>query len=297
MVYDIPDNSHVAVVAFNSEAKTVASLKLIEPGELDGRRKLGSALPRNPSSVQESNKCILCGIKKAVEALEENPGDSFTDGATIILVTSGPGTSTNQQMEEMENIISTRKLKLMLVLYPVSERPGISPLTTSHGLGRLTQASSGGRSFSVMDEGVGNDSKVSMLVALMDALLSTIRLSGFSNTPGQPILVHSMSYPGGITSTSTGTFALDESLGSAARFSIFFYDLNHVGNTVKLKTPSGHTLFPEQEEDNDVNMLYVNIENAEVSNIKIYLHYQRKNKKNIRISFKNFICNMSLKLI
>jgi len=108
-----------------------------------------------------------------------------------------------------------------------------------------------------------------MLVALMDALMAAVKLSGPPDSAGSPVLVHKSSYPGGIASMSTGSFALDDSLGANTRFSVYYYDLNHVGNTIQLTTPSGETLVPLQEEDGDVNMIFVNIENAEVRFIKI----------------------------
>ena len=50
---------------------------------------MGSALPRNPSSVPESLKCILCGVQEALRALQDK--DLETAGAHIILVTQGAG--------------------------------------------------------------------------------------------------------------------------------------------------------------------------------------------------------------
>ena len=59
---------------------------------------------------------------------------------------------------------------------------------------------------------------------------------------------------------------MDPSLGPDVRFSVYYYDLNHVGNKIKLLPPSGALRVPLQEEDSDVNMIFVNIENAEVRN-------------------------------
>ncbi|XP_047737114.1 uncharacterized protein LOC125178112 [Hyalella azteca] len=112
-----------------------------------------------------------------------------------------------------------------------------------------------------MDEGVGTDSKVNMLVSLMEALRSAVRAGGAET----PILVHSASYPGGVTPHSTGTFSLDTSLAAHARFAVYYYDLNHVGNAIHLTAPSGTTFASVnmQEEDGDVNMIFVNLHNAE----------------------------------
>ncbi|RXG73685.1 Calcium-activated chloride channel regulator 2 [Armadillidium vulgare] len=261
VVYDIPDKSYVSVVSFNSVAKTVAKLTYIESEDSDMRQRVGSALPRNPSSVPESHKCMLCGIQEALRSLDEASTDS--NGASLILITSGAGTSTHLQLKEMIHLINEKEVKIMLVLYPITERPGTTSITSIQDLMPLTRAGLGGRSFTVMDEGVGNDSKVSMLMSLMNALLAAVRLSGDADEPGAPILVHRDSYPGGIASMSTGNFALDDSLGPNARFSVYYYDLNHVGNAIQLTAPSGNTLVPLQEEDGDVNMIFVYLEKAE----------------------------------
>ena len=64
---------------------------------------MGSALPRNPSPVPDSHKCILCGLREAVNALRgAGVGGAFggagvgggaggAAGARIILVTQGAG--------------------------------------------------------------------------------------------------------------------------------------------------------------------------------------------------------------
>lgn len=260
MVYDVPDRSHVAIVTFNSIATRVAPLNFIESEYSDKRQKVGSALPRNPSSVPESQKCILCGLQEALRTIDDASQDAV--GANIILVSSGAGVATLNQMDEMLHLIESRRIRVTPVIYPMTERSGSTRSAIAHGLEPL--AGSGGRSFTVMDEGVGNDSKVSMLVALMDALMAAVRLSGQPDSPGTPVLVHKSAYPGGIASMSTGSFALDDSLGPNARFSVYYYDLNHVGNSIQLTKPSGQTLVAAQEEDGDVNMIFVSLENAEV---------------------------------
>lgn len=260
VVYDVPDGAHVGVVTFHSVARTVAPLTFIESEDSDMRQRVGSSLPRNPSAVPESHKCVLCGMQEALRVLNE--GD--TTGATIIFVTTGTGPTPPREVDEMIRLAETRRLRVEVVLYPLTERRGAAAIT--HGLERLVEATRG-TIFTVMDEGVGNDSKVKMMVALMDALLAAVRQNAPSQAPGSPVLVHSSGYPGGIASMSEGSFALDESLGQNARFSVYYYDLNHVGNAIQLTAPSGQMIASVnvQEEDGDVNMIFVNLEKAEVS--------------------------------
>ena len=102
-----------------------------------------------------------------------------------------------------------------------------------------------------------------MLVSLMEALTAAVAAGGATT----PVLIHSATYQGGIASLSTGTFSLDDSLAANARFAVYYYDLNHVGNTIHLTSPSGATFASVnmQEEDGDVNMIFVNLHNAEVT--------------------------------
>lgn len=218
---------------------------------------MGSSLPRNPSSVRASQACISCALRAAANLLRE--GGESSRGATIILLTAGDQ-SRSAQAEEVRRVASDEGLRIVLVLYPLQERPGL-PIPP-HSLVPIARES-GGSVFTVMDEGVGTDSKVNMLVSLMEALRSAVR-AGEAETP---ILVHSASYPGGVTPHSTGTFSLDSSLAAHARFAVYYYDLNHVGNAIHLTAPSGTTFASVnmQEEDGDVNMIFVNLHNAEVT--------------------------------
>ena len=261
IVYDVPDGDHVALVVFNSEARTAAPLSRMD-SQTDVRQRVGSSLPRNPSPAAESNKCLMCAIQEALKALDADPAGAA--GATIILVTTGKGAAHQREMEEMERLVTSREVRVHTVLYPVTERRGGGGTANADGLQSVVSATRGS-SFSVMDEGVGNDSKVSMMVALMDALLAAVRRSEPLAAPGTPVIIHSRAYPGSISSMSEGSFTLDDSLGQDARLSIYYYDLNHVGNTVELTAPSGKVTSSVnmQEEDGDANVIFVNILKAE----------------------------------
>ena len=234
----------------------MSSLQL-ESSISDLRYRVGSSLPRNPSNLRASQACIVCALKASISALKVEGVDQ--KGAKIVMVTSG-GHSRENEARDVAKIIHEAGLQLILVLYPLQENPGLP--APAHALIPIARQS-GGTVFTVMDEGVGNDSKVSMLVALMEALTAAVAAGGAKT----PVLVHSSSYPGGVAPLSTGSFALDDSLGANARFSVYYYDLAHVGNTIVLTAPSGSTFasVSMQEEDGDVNMIFVNLANAEVS--------------------------------
>nr|XP_053635612.1 uncharacterized protein LOC128690882 [Cherax quadricarinatus] len=256
VVYDLPNGAQVAVVVFNAEDKEAAPLStVLESTVSDLRERVGSSLPRNPSNVRESQACVACGIRRAVRVLEE--GGAPPQAANIVLVTSG-GDGRESEAEEVQRLVQRYGLRLLLVLYPLAERPGLP--APPHALVPIARES-GGSVFTVMDEGVGNDSKVSMLVSLMEALTAAVAAGGATT----PVLIHSSTYQGGIASDSTGYFSLDDSLAANARFAVYYYDLNHVGNTIHLTAPSG-AIFASvnmQEEDGDVNMIFINLHNAE----------------------------------
>ncbi|XP_042238989.1 calcium-activated chloride channel regulator 4A-like [Homarus americanus] len=260
VVYDVPDGAHVGVVTFHSVARTVAPLTYIESEDSDMRQRVGSSLPRNPSPVPESHKCLICGMQEALRVLDADGKNG--DGSILILITTGSGPTPQREVDEMTYLAKQRHLKVEAVLYPLTERRGAAAAT--HGLESLMAATQGSI-HTVMDEGVGNDSKVKMMVALMDALLAAVQKNAPPSAPGAPVLVHSAAYPGGIASMSAGSFALDDSLGPNARFSVYYYDLNHVGNAIELTAPSGQKIASVnvQEEDGDVNMIFISLEKAE----------------------------------
>ena len=76
-----------------------------------------------------------------------------------MLLTSG-GKGRNEQVEDVRRLVHKYGLRLQLVLYPLAERPGLP--APPHALVPVARES-GGRVFTVMDEGVGIDSKVSTL--------------------------------------------------------------------------------------------------------------------------------------
>ncbi|CAL4095825.1 unnamed protein product, partial [Meganyctiphanes norvegica] len=259
VVYDMPDGAHVGIVVFNSEARTTASLAKMDPVS-DVRQRIGSSMPRKPSRIPEKHKCLLCGFQEALRALESDYSNS--QGATVILVTTGAGSTPQQELNEIIHLAKHQKIHIELILYPFIQQSGEA--TPNHGLEKLIHASHGS-AVTVMDEGVGNDSKVTMMVALMDALLAAIRRL---NTPPErkaPQVVHSQAYPGSLTTMSRGTFDIDDSLGPDVKFSIYYYDLDHVGNTIQLTAPSGNIMssLNMQEEDGDANVIFINILMAE----------------------------------
>ncbi|CAL4126820.1 unnamed protein product [Meganyctiphanes norvegica] len=255
VVYDVPDGAHVAVVVFNSVARTATALSKVD-ADSDVRQRIGSSLPRNPSQVPESHKCLLCGFQEALRALDSDVNGA--EGATVVLLTTGAMEVSIQELDEINHLAKQRNIQVEAVIYPFTEKSG--SVTNKHGLEDIVK-NTHGSAYTVMDEGVGNDSKLHMMVALMNSLREVIR---HSSSSGTPTLVHSHYYPGGIDSLAKGTFTLDESLGPDMYFFIYYYDLTHVGNTIELTMLSGKTITSAyMQEDGDANVIFINIPSAE----------------------------------
>ncbi|CAL4069388.1 unnamed protein product [Meganyctiphanes norvegica] len=266
VVYDVPDDTHIGLVVFNSVASTTAPLSKMD-GVTDVRFRIGSSMPRNPSRIPESHKCLLCGLQEALRAL--NADSSTSSGATVILVTTGSDPTPNDEIDEMINLAAINNIRVELILYPFMGNSGT--ITKQQGLQELA-SSTNGAVFTVMNEGVGNDSKMSMMIGLMDSLLAAIRRSATNS----PIIVHKETYPGGYISMAKGSFKLDDSFSKDARFAVYYYEVSHVGNTIQLTAPSGKIMsdINMQGEDGDASVIFVNIPSAE----RGLWHYKVENR-------------------
>ncbi|CAL4063282.1 unnamed protein product [Meganyctiphanes norvegica] len=257
VVYDMPDGAYVGVVVFNSVARTATAIAKID-SHSDIRQRIGSSLPRNPSQVPESQKCLLCGLQEALRALDSQYSEAT--GATVIFVTAGTSSTSQRELDDITHLATVRQIRIEAIVYPVLEH--IYSTSVNKGLESLVFATRGSV-FTIMDEGVGNDSKLSMMVALMDSFLAAVRHSTSSSSK-VPLLVHNKEYPGGISPMAKGAFKIDDSFDSDLRFFIYYADLGHVGNTVDLITPSGKKVTSaSMQEDGDANVIYINVPDAE----------------------------------
>ncbi|XP_045617959.1 calcium-activated chloride channel regulator 1 [Procambarus clarkii] len=257
LVYDVPAGSEVGVVLFSNEVSIQLPLTPT-PTTLDERQRLATAsMPRNPSNIAQSQKCFTCGLRTAIDMLESD-GQGTAGGVILLVTAESPQVLKADEVGKMYFEITRRGVRVVPILYPVTDR---NPKPTSD-VERLAQLS-GTESFAVLDEGIGTDSKVTMMVGLMDALYAALRI--FIPDPEKlPLLIHKKEFPGGISSTSTGYFNIDESLGGEVKFAVTYYDLGHVGNNVNLFNPHGKKLetLHIQEEDGDVNTIFITVRNA-----------------------------------
>ena len=74
MAYDVPEGVSVGLVVFDSRASVKHGLSPLTDDQI--REKVGSSLPRNPSVVPETERCLICGLQKAIELLADRQVNS-----------------------------------------------------------------------------------------------------------------------------------------------------------------------------------------------------------------------------
>lgn len=255
VAYDIPDGFDVGLVVFDNTANVEHSLSPLVDSDI--REKVGSSLPRNPSVVGENQRCVMCGLKKSLELLKKNGGGH---GGSIILVTAGSSNLSEQDKHKARIMLKEAGVALHLIIYPLIDR---FPLP-GNNLEYIT-AVSGGQSFIIPDEGIGEDSRVGMYYGLLDALYNSV--GNIAGWKGLPIKIHEAEHPGGLSGKSEGSFLVDPSLSSNINFAIFFYDVGHVGNAVHLISPHNQEIDTSnmQSEDGNMNMIRVQLSGSQVT--------------------------------
>lgn len=251
VTYDIPDGYSVGLVVFDSVAATKHPLTTLSEAN---REKVGSSLPRNPSQEDEHRRCVLCGLQEALRRLAQDG-----PGGHVVLVAGGSGVLDESEARAAENILGAAQATLHTIVYPLTEkypRPngGLATLATR----------TGGQAYIVPDEGIGEDSKLSMYYNLLDALYHA--LGGVAGRAALPVKVHATEHPGGRMPVSEGTFLVDAALGADTVFTIFYYDVTHVGNQIHLVSPQGQVIDTAnmQTEDANMNMITVRLVEAQV---------------------------------
>lgn len=254
VAYDIPDGFRVGLIVFDSKAKVKHHLSPLVDSEI--REKIGSSLPRNPSDIGENQRCVLCGLEASLDLLKKNGG---SQGGDIILVTAGSSKLSEHDKHKAKIMLQDAGVTLNLVIYPLVDRfpqPGSSL--------EYVTATSGGQSFIISDEGIGDSSRVGMYYGLLDALYYSV--GNVAGWRGLPIKIHEAEHPGGLSAKSEGSFLVDPSLSSNINFAIFFYDVGHVGNAVHLISPHNQEIDTSnmQSEDGNMNMIKVQLSGSQV---------------------------------
>lgn len=252
VTYDIPDGYSVGLVVFDSVAAIKHPLTTLSEAN---REKVGSSLPRNPSQEGEHRRCVLCGLQEALRLLSQDG-----PGGHIVLVAGGSGALDDNEAMAAERLVGAAQATLHTIVYPLTEK---YPRPNGGGLATLATRT-GGHAYIVPDEGIGEDSKLSMYYNLLDALYHA--LGGVAGRTALPVKVHATEHPGGRVPVSEGTFLVDAALGADTVFTIFYYDVTHVGNQIHLVSPQGQVIDTAnmQTEDANMNMITVRLVEAQV---------------------------------
>lgn len=249
VIHDVPNGFSVGLVVFDSGASTKYPLKLLTDDGI--RDNLGSSLPRNPSRIDKHRRCVLCGLEESVKLLRETGG---TEGGHIVLMIAGSGRVDTNELNKIKDLCARTKIILHVIVYPLTERfpePSV-------GLERVG-SKTGGLTFTIPDEGIGSDSKIVMYYNLLDSLYHTLIAAAGEGT--LPVKVHSAEHEGGLLQNSEGSFWIDSGLGSHTIFSVFYYDLAHVGDAIHLISPHGQVIDTDnmQSEADSMNMITIRL--------------------------------------
>lgn len=251
VTYDIPDGYSVGLVVFDSVSVVRHPLTTLSDAN---REKVGSSLPRNPSQVGEHKRCVICGLRSAMGLLRGGWGGH------VVLVAGGSGSISQEEATEATQLLANSRVTLHAIVYPHTEKYP----QPSGGLATLALQSGGG-AFIVPDEGIGEDSKLGMYYNLLDSLYHT--LGSVAGRGALPVKVHSAEHPGGRVEVSEGSFVVDPGLGADTVFTVFYYDVTHVGNLIHLVNPAGQVIDTAnmQTEDANMNMITVRLVAAQVT--------------------------------
>ena len=185
---------------------------------------------------------------------------NFQGSGSVVLVTGGSANLNSRDATRAQQMLQNSGVDLQLITYPLLSRFPV-PGNTLEGLASQT----GGKTFVVPDEGIGEDSRVSMYYELLDSLYHAVgEVAGWT---GLPVKIHEARHAGGISGVSEGSFRVDGSLGSELRLAIFFHSVGHVGNAVHLISPLNQEIDTTnlQTEDTNMNMISVGLQGSQVT--------------------------------
>merc|ERR1719317_1313061 len=229
MKYELPDNTEVAIVTFNSEGVVGHNLTLLTSEKV--RSRLADTIPDSPHRLSRTNvNCVICGVKVAMDQVLRNR----EDGGHLIILTSGDKRSMAEDDKEILTEYSKYyNIRVSSILLPA---PSEAPLVYYNTI--ATQ--SGGRSRSLYL----TDSKMETLSGMIDSLVEIIGVD--TPHPGDlPVTVHHQAITRSSSWSSEGQFIMDTMLGRDTVFGILVEDdENHQIKSVKFTDEEGSVFGP-----------------------------------------------------
>ena len=227
--YELPDNTNVAIVTFNSEA--VVSHHLTPLTSERVRSRLADTIPDTANKLSRSDdRCVICAVKVAMDQVLRNK----EAGGDLILVTHGDKrTMSDDDKEILSEYVKYYNVRVSSVLIPMS---GQTPLSYYNTIATM----SGGTSRYVDL----SDSKMKTLSDLIDSLVDiigddTTAASNIAVTVHHKLVTRSHSW------TSEGQFYIDTTLGRSTILGIYVVDTdNHQIKSVKFTDQEGAVFGP-----------------------------------------------------
>ena len=159
--FDLPNKAHVGLVLFNEAAHIAKPISMLGPTtDPESRDGLAFSIKNKYNLSPSSGSCIRCGIEKAVEALTTS---GSTHGGVLIVISRGGVTSISRDDEkEVKEKVEKHNLQMFSISIPL---PPVTDISLS--LERLAHAT-GGESFFIVDNSVGDHSTLDTYVGLTD---------------------------------------------------------------------------------------------------------------------------------
>ena len=225
--YELPDNTEVAIVTFNSEAVVVHNLTPLSSERV--RSRLADTIPDSTNRLSRTDvRCVICGVKVAMDQVLRN---KEAGGHLIILTRGDKRTLTENDKEILSEYEKYYKIRVSSILLPA---PSEAPLVYYNTIATL----SGGRSRAVYL----TDNKMETLSGMIDSLVEICSV----DTPGDlPVTLHHQPVTRSSSWSSQGQFLMDTIIGRDTVFGIFVEDdENHQIKSVMFTDEEGSVFGP-----------------------------------------------------
>jgi hypothetical protein len=204
--HDLPDNTAVAVVTFNTEAKVAHQLAALTSER--ARTRLADTIPDSANKLSRTDdRCVVCAVKVAMDQVLRNR----EAGAHLVLVTQGvAGSLTLEDQEVLTEYDKYYNVRLSSVLVP---RPGRQVLPFYEDI--ATQ--SGGQRVTL-------DLAKSGIQVLAELVHAFVQVAAVDTPSLLPITVHQAGVGEMDTLSTNGEFLVDAGLGRDTVFGVFVED-------------------------------------------------------------------------
>jgi len=234
--FELPDNSRVAIVTFNKEARVEQNLSILTSEQV--RIRVADAIPDSPNKLSRfEDRCVSCGVQIAMDQVLR----TREAGGHIIIISQGDVRTLSSSDETIiSGYENKHNVRISSVLIPIS---GV-PVPFYQNIAEISD----GRFQTISENKVG-------IYALSDLILSLRRIVSVDGQVPENVLVDKLSKPGGTVLTQ-GEFLLDSTLGRETRFGVFVEDdEDHKIKSIKLTDDTGRIYGPYTKMSSDYDII------------------------------------------